>query len=193
MHDDLDAIRKSFEERLARAASDRWSPMHTPVVATSDADVRVMVLRDFDRATATLRFHTDVRAPKVTAIGGGASVGALFYDKAEKVQLRVRGEGRVESDGPRADAAWAQSDNFARRCYLGTGPGAPSEGPTSGLPDWAEGIQPTDEQVAPAREHFAILLVEAREVDWFSLAHDGHRRALFTRESEMWEGRWIAP
>ena len=189
MQDDLDAIRINFEERLARAASDRWSPMHTPVVATSDADVRVMVLRDFDRATATLRFHTDVRAPKVTAIGGGASVGALFYDKAEKVQLRVRGEGRVESDGPRADAAWAQSDNFARRCYLGTGPGAPSEGPTSGLPDWAEGIQPTEKQLAPVRDNFAVLLVQVEEIDWYWLSNDGHRRALVRREG----GHWLTP
>lgn len=163
--------------------------MHTPVVATADADARVMVLRDFDADSWTLRFHTDARAPKAGVIGAGAPVGVLFYDREAKVQLRCRGTGRVERAGPVADAAWAESSSFARRCYLGAGPGAASDGPTSGLPPAFEGVEPSEADLAPARANFAVLLVDIESADWFYLSNEGHRRALFEGE----QTRWIAP
>lgn len=65
----------------------------------------------------------------------------------------------------------------------------PRGGPTSGLPEQFEGVEPGDAELLPARGNFALLLVEVAEIDWFSLAHTGHRRALVTRDG----GQWIAP
>ncbi len=137
----------------------------------------------------TLRFHTDSRAPKAGQIGDAAPVGVLFYDKAEKLQIRCRGEGRIVRTGDLVDAAWQASSNFARRCYLGEGPGAVSDEPTSGLPAQFEGSEPDDAQLVPARENFALLLVEVASFDWFSLAHTGHRRAILDADGE----RWVSP
>ncbi|MDC0887236.1 pyridoxamine 5'-phosphate oxidase family protein [Altererythrobacter sp.] len=182
-------IRTDIDNRLTRGAKKWRDAMHDGVVATADADARVMILRSYDPATRILRFHTDIRSPKAQVIGSSAPVGVLFYDKAAKVQIRCKGTGRVENKGPTADAAWAQSTNFAKRCYLGEGPGAASRSATSGLPDWAEGLEPTAEQVAPGRKNFAVLLVEVREFDWLYLAHTGHMRAQFVGDT----GRWISP
>ena len=189
----LDAVLDEIARHLARGASDRRSPVHTPVVATADADARVMVLRDFDATSWTLRFHTDARAPKVGVVGSDPRIGVLAYDRAQKVQLRLRGKGRILSEGEQVDKAWQASDNFARRCYLGEGPGAASDEPTSGLPEAFEGVEPTDAQIVPGRANFAILLVELQVLDWFHLAHTGHRRARFERFGTGWEGHWIAP
>ena len=41
MFDSLDKVRADAQARLERAARDRRSPMHTPVIATGDADARV--------------------------------------------------------------------------------------------------------------------------------------------------------
>jgi len=177
MIETLDEIREEAARRLARAASDRRSPMHTPVVATADADTRVMVLRAFE--PWSLRFHTDRRAPKVAVIEDDPRIGVLLYDKSEKVQIRLRGTARIERDWPTVQAAWEAGDNFARRCYLGDGPGTLSDTASSGLPEAFEGIAPSDEELAPARANFAVLLVEIEQLDWFTLAHDGHRRAQF--------------
>ena len=189
MNETLNEVRADIAERLAAAASDRRSPMHTPVVATADADARVMVLRAFDPASWTLRFHTDLRSPKVAAIEADRRIAVVAYDRDARVQLRLRGAARIEQAGVAVDAAWAESTNFARRCYLGAGPGAASEGPTSGLPEQFEGVEPGDAELLPARGNFALLLVEVAEIDWFSLAHTGHRRALVTRDG----GQWITP
>ncbi|MDG6078609.1 flavin-binding protein [Erythrobacter litoralis] len=163
--------------------------MHTPVLATADADVRVLVLRGFDADSWTLRFHTDSRSPKVDAIAADPRVGVLAYDAEAKVQLRLRGTGRVERDTELADSAWSESTEFARRCYLGAAPGETRDGPNSGLPNWAEGEQPTEEQLAPVRANFAVLLVKVEEIDWYWLSNDGHRRALVRRDG----GRWLTP
>jgi pyridoxamine 5'-phosphate oxidase len=193
MFETLEEIRADCANRLIRAAHDRKSAMHTPVIVTADVDARVMVLRAFDTASWTLRLHTDTRAPKAAAVAADPRVAVLLYDKGAKIQLRLRGTARIESTGPAADAAWAASTNFARRCYLGDGPGAASDAPTSGLPSEFEGVEPDDAQLIPARENFAVLLIEITEMDWLYLAHTGHLRAQFTRSGEAWEGRWVAP
>lgn len=187
----LDTIAADIARRLGEAARNRRSAMHTPAVATADADVRVMVLRAFDPESWTLRFHTDLRSPKVATLAASSRVGAVFYDPADRVQIRVRGEGRIESEGARADAAWQQASAFARRCYLATAaPGAPCAEASSGLPAWAEGARPDEAQLVPARANFALLLVAVREIDWLHLAHDGHRRARFVIGGEP---QWVVP
>lgn len=193
MFDDLDEVRSDLARRLTRAAKDRRSPMHVPAVVTSDVDARTMVLRAFDPQEWTLRFHTDTRAPKVDAIKADPRMAVLFYDKGAKIQIRVRGTGEVLEEDALTDAAWANSANFARRCYLGDGPGAVSDAPTSGLPTQFEGVEPTEDEVAPGRPNFAVLRITLDALDWFYLAHTGHVRAQFVRHGEDWEGRWVAP
>ena len=103
-------------------------------------------------------------------------------------------EAEILRDAPVTDAAWDNGSNFARRCYMGDGPGAASEAPTSGLPAELEGVEPTDEQLVLARDNFAVLLITLRELDWLYLAHTGHVRAQFARgEGGEWQGGWVAP
>jgi 3-hydroxyisobutyrate dehydrogenase len=194
MLETLEDVLADCRNRLIRAPRDRRSPMHTPVVVSGDVDARVMVLRAFDAQSWSLRFHTDARAPKAGVFAADPRAALLFYDKAAKVQIRARGTAAIIADGPEVDAAWAASTNFARRCYLGEGPGAPSDAPTSGLPPEFEGVEPDDVQLIPARENFALLRITLSALDWFYLAHTGHVRAQFAREgAEAWDGRWVSP
>ncbi|NNC47984.1 MAG: flavin-binding protein [Sphingomonas sp.] len=164
--------------------------MHVPVVGTADGDMRIMVLRDYDPETRTLRFHTDARSPKVATIEADPAMGVLFYDKAAKVQIRCRGRGRIERTGAIADAAWAAGTNFAKRCYLAPqAPSSASEEPTSNLPSEYENAEPDDAAVKAGRENFSVLLIELERIDWLHLAHSGHRRAVFDGDA----GHWVAP
>ena len=198
--DDLDAVRADIFRRLGRASKDRRSAMHTPVIATVRADgtpsQRVMVLRAFDSATATLRFHTDARAAKVGEIGDGAPVSVLAYDPGAKRQFRLSGTGRIEADGETADKAWSDATLFARRCYLADpAPGTVSDVPVSGLPADIEGRKPKDDaEVAPGRANFAVLLARIDTIEFLHLAHTGHRRAIFRLQPDgSWHGQWLVP
>lgn len=192
----LDDCLTDCRNRLIRAPRDRKSPMHTPAIVTGDVDARVMVLRAFDSTAWRLRFHTDARAPKAQVIASDSRVAVLLYDKEAKVQIRARGVGEIVTEGAEVDAAWEASTNFARRCYLGEGPGAVSDTPTSGLPPEFEGVEPDAGQLVPARANFALLRITLTALDWFYLAHTGHVRAQFARTDgadTVWKGRWVSP
>ena len=194
MFETLNDVLTDCRNRLIRAPRDRKSPMHTPVIVTGDVDARVMVLRAFDSQNWALRFHTDARAPKAQVVSSDPRVAVLFYDKGSKIQIRARGTGAILTTGEQVDAAWAASTNFARRCYLGEGPGTGSDAPTSGLPPEFEGAEPDDAQLLPARDNFALLRITLIAFDWLYLAHTGHVRAQFGREpSGQWAGRWVSP
>ena len=193
------SLQKAWE-LLSEGATDRHSPLHTPAVATITAagtpSQRIMVLRAAVPDSRRLRFNTDSRASKVADIGLGSAVSVLGYHPDAKVQLRLAGTAVVQSAGSEADAAWAQASLYGQRCYLvGPAPGQAVDAPTSGLDPALEGVKPTPEQVAPARAHFAILLVEVQTIEWLYLAHDGHRRATFrwNPDTNRWDGRWLVP
>lgn len=190
----LEAVLADCTARLQQAARDRRSAMHVPVVGTADGDLRMMVLRACAPDLALLRLHTDARSPKARTIGAGGRVSLLAFDGAAKIQLRLRGAGRIEHRGPVADAAWAEATAFARRCYLAeAAPGTAAERPLSGLPDDVEGTMPSEALLIPARENFAVLLIEPDSLDWLYLANSGHRRAQFTRGDGGWQGTWVVP
>ncbi|MGB5778916.1 MAG: pyridoxamine 5'-phosphate oxidase family protein [Allopontixanthobacter sediminis] len=194
MPDQLEPILKEIRDHLHDGAVNRRSPMHTPAVGTSDGDLRVMVLRGFNRDAMSMRFHTDARSAKVSAIREGPAISVLFYDPEAKVQIRTRGIAVVDQDGTEADAAWTDSTPFARRCYLSElPPGASTDEARSGLPDWVEGIVPTEAQLAPARKNFAVFTVRIHAIDWLYLANAGHRRARFEFSDGNVESRWLVP
>jgi hypothetical protein len=180
---------------LVRAAADRRSPMHTPVVATiagGAPDARVMVLRAADRAAAMLRFHTDARSPKCAAMEG-APVMVLAYHPGEAIQLRIAGTARIDRDSPLVDAIWAQATPFARRCYLvEAAPGTRLAAAGSGLPAWVEGRKPTVDELVPARDNFAVVQIDITRIDWLHLAQAGHARAVFCAH-DGWAGEWCVP
>lgn len=199
-YNDLDLSFSKAWHLIEPGVSKRNSPAHTPVVATVDGQghpqVRIMVLREANRRTRRLRFHTDVRTAKCSEIGVNQAASVLMYDAKEKLQLRLSGSAHIETASEIVDTAWRSSTPFARRCYMAeSAPGAVSAEPTSGLPDWIEGKQPTEAQLLGARDNFAILWFDVRAIEWLYLANAGHRRAKWEWDeaSGLWSGQWLVP
>ncbi len=196
--DELPSIVADVWNRLTLGAKDRRSALHTPVVASVDADgrpqQRVMVLRAADKDCRQLRFHTDARTSKVREISDSGRVSILGYDPGAKIQIRASGVGKVETNSEAAETAWQSASLSSRRCYLAPiGPGSQSPEPTSGLPPSLENRVPDLSETLPAREHFAILLVTLDRLEWLYLASDGHRRAAFSWDRHGWTGQWLVP
>lgn len=180
--------------RLALAVRDRNAAMHSPVVATGDGDARIMVLRAADAALRALRFHTDVRSPKVATLRADPRLTILAYDPQDRVQLRLTGRARVEIAGPVADAAWAAAPPLSRRVYLvETGPGGILGAPTSALPADLRDRRPTLAESEAGRAQFAVIVVEITMIDWLQLGRDGGLRAQLRRDGDAWQGAWVAP
>jgi pyridoxamine 5'-phosphate oxidase len=197
-YDDLELTLAHAWGLWVRGGADRRSPLHTPVVATVDADclpqARVMVLRKADAAARTLRFHTDRRSAKAAELAGQTAVTVLGYDPAAKIQLRVRGTAAVMTEGDAVDQAWAKTGMASRKCYLAeAGPGDVSAHATSGLMPVFATRDPTEPESQPGRENFAILLVTVTSLEWLYLAAQGHRRARFEWNGAEMAATWLVP
>lgn len=198
-----DVLELSLDEAWSLVNSgvtNRHSPAHMPTVGTVDENgapqLRIMVLRDVSRETRTLRFHTDLRSIKAGQIRRNSATSVLVYDPAAKAQIRLSGRAIITEEGTVADTAWMTSTPFARRCYMAeAAPGTPLTTSSSGLPDWIEGKQPDEDQLADYRPNFAALLVEIDTVEWLYLANAGHRRARWhwNAAQTSWLGSWLVP
>lgn len=199
-YNDLELSLSNAWSVIEAGMANRTSAAHTPVVATVDANglpqMRIMVLREANRQSGRLRFHTDARSNKVSEICRGCAANVLFYNPEEKSQIRLSGTVCVETIGETSDAAWRQSTPFARRCYMAeAAPGTINSHPTSGLPDWIEGKQPVEADLTDARANFAVLWFKVQTLEFLYLANAGHRRAKWDwdRAAGLWSGRWLIP
>jgi pyridoxine/pyridoxamine 5'-phosphate oxidase len=199
-YDDLKLSLDEAWSLVNSGVTNRHSPAHMPTVGTVDENgapqLRIMVLRDVSRDTRTLRFHTDLRSIKVGQIKRNSATSILIYDPAAKAQIRLSGHAEIVADGSIADTAWMTSTPFARRCYMAeAAPGTPLTKSSSGLPDWIEGKQPDEDQLADYRPNFAALMIEIDTIEWLYLANVGHRRARWQWNATQasWLGRWLVP
>lgn len=199
-YDDLDASRAEARRLIEIGAHDRRSEAHCPSLATLDADgsptQRIMILRHVDWDARKLRFHTDARSLKTEQIAKRNAASVLFYLPESKIQLRLNGTISLVTTGEAVDCAWNEATLFARRCYMATtAPGLHSAQPVSGLPEFIVGRQPTEQDIAPARENFALLHLKFDTLEWLYLANAGHRRArwVWSDANCEWQGCWLIP
>lgn len=182
--------------RLTQGVNSASHPMHTLVVGTADGDIRTMVLREARADLSVLRFHTDLRSAKAKQISADPRMSVLAYDPGARIQLRMKGIGRIEHTSADADAVWEEATLSSRRCYLAEhGPGAELAQAGSALPDSLLHRSPTIEESRAGRANFALLLVEVLVLDWLKLSHAGGVRARFERPCARadWQGTWLAP
>ena len=138
--------------------------------------------------------HTDTRSPKVSQIRAHADVAWLFYDPADKVQLRLEGRATIHTDDALKEEQWAASNLSSRRCYLA--PSAPStvtEGPSPNLPEAFLDRVPDEPESEAGRDHFAVVRTRIRRMEVLHLAASGHRRAEFLWTDDGQSARWLEP
>lgn len=160
---------------LEAAAGSARHGFHLLTVATiggdGHPDTRTVVLRHVDRIGREIRFHADVRSPKVRALRGDPRATLHWYDAARRVQVRIAARAAVHHADEVAAAAWAGSQAMSRACYTSAvapgdhleafpiGPAAPAVGDDSGL------------------AHFAVVACRFTAVELLSLHAAGHQRA----------------
>jgi len=190
-YNDLDAAYAEAWRLLCDGVTNAKAPFHLPSVATigrdGDPRVRTVVLRAAAQEEGWLQFHTDRRAPKVAEIQAEPRVALHFYDRAAKVQLRVRARAQVHGEDAVARAAWDKTRSFSRVCYrIDPAPGTPLSAPDG----YAE-PEPDDPDVG--FETFRVVRAQVREIEWLYLAGKGHRRALFRLGAGGHEASWLTP
>ena len=194
-YEDLKEIQNKYWSMLDDAVTNRASPFRIPVFVCghqNEIDGRIIVLRKSDRKNSLLQFHTDFRSPKVDILKKNNKASLLFYDKEEKIQLRVKVECEVNNQNSTTEESWKKTQHISRRCYLtDSPPGTNSDNPTSGMISKLEDFDYTMEQSEDGYKNFTVIKCNIKSIEWLYLAAKGHRRANFDLDTN--KNAWLVP
>ena len=194
-YEDFSEIKKKIWLMLDDAVTNRSSPFRIPVFVCgdqSDFDGRIVVLRKSNQKDNIVQFHSDIRSDKIEKLKRNPKAAMLFYDKEEKIQVRLKVECLVNHNNEITKESWSKTQHISRKCYLvDDGPGSESKIPTSGLKPELDNFEFTMEQSEEGYKNFTVIQCKIKSIEWLYLAAKGHRRARFDLENNR--NTWLVP
>ena len=194
-YEDFKEIKKKVWSMLDDAVTNRDSQFRIPVFICgdqSDIDGRIVVLRKSDQSKNLLQFHSDIRSDKIPKLKNNENASMLFYDKEEKIQVRLKVECLINHNNEITKESWKKTGHISRKCYLvDNGPGTESPIPTSGLKPEMDNFEFTMEQSEEGYKNFTVIQCKIKTIEWLYLAAKGHRRARFELDNN--KEYWLVP
>ena len=188
-------IKNKIWSMLDDAVSNRSSQFRIPTFICgdqSDFDGRIVVLRKSDKKNNMVQFHSDIRSDKIKKLKKNPKASMLFYDKEEKIQIRLKVECTVNYENDITKESRFKTGHMSRKCYLvDSGPGTESNSSTSGLKPELDNFEFTMEQSEAGYKNFTVIQCKIKIIEWLYLAAKGHRRAKFDLESN--KDNWLVP
>ena len=194
-YEDFNEIKKKIWLMLDDAVKNRGSQFRIPtfICGTADKiDGRIVVLRKSDQSNNLVQFHSDIRSDKIEILKQNPNAAMLFYDKEEKIQVRLKVKCVINHKNDITKASWDRTQHISRKCYLvDKGPGTVSDIPTSGLKPELDNFDYTKEQSEEGYKNFTVIQCNIKSIEWLYLAAKGHRRARFDLENS--KDSWLVP
>ena len=194
-YENFDEIKKKIWLMLNDAVTNRTSQFRIPTFICgdqSDFDGRIVVLRKSNQKDNTVQFHSDIRSDKIEKLKNNPNAAMLFYDKEEKIQVRLKVKCLVNHNNEITKESWSKTQHISRKCYLvDNGPGSESKIPTSGLKPELDNFEFTMEQSEEGYKNFTVIQCKIKSIEWLYLAAKGHRRARFDLENK--KDTWLVP
>ena len=195
-YEDFTEIKKKIWSMLDDAVTNRSSQFRIPVFICGDQkdfDGRIVVLRKSDQSNNLVQFHSDIRSDKISKLKNNKNASMLFYDKEEKIQVRLKVECIINHDNEITKESWSKTGHISRKCYLvDNGPGTESPTPTSGLKPELDNFEFTMEQSEKGYKNFTVIQCKIKSIEWLYLAAKGHRRALINFDGSK-KVTWLVP
>ena len=180
---------------LDNAVTDRSSPFRIPVFICGDQldiDGRIVVLRKSDQSINIVQYHSDIRSDKIEKLKTNKNAAMLFYDKDEKIQVRLKVECIINHNNDVTKESWSKTQHISRKCYLvDNGPGTEMDGPSSGLNEDIEKSGFTMEESEKGYKNFTVIQCNIESIEWLYLAAKGHRRIRFDLKNN--KNNWLVP
>ena len=196
-YNDLGKVYSKIWNLLKLGLQNRDAPFHVPVFICGNknkSDGRMVVLRGIDEKEKKIWFHSDIRSNKIKILKSNSEGTLLFYDKSEKIQLRIFGYTKINYKNDMAKESWKKTAHMSRQCYLGNkAPGSNALEPASGLTSDIENFKYTIEESEIGYENFCIVETFIKSIEWLYLAAKGHRRAYFSLKNNSLEKKWLIP
>jgi len=196
-YNNLDKVYLKIWDLLKIGLKNRDLPFHIPVFICGNkikSDGRIVVLRGVDEEEKKIWFHSDIRSSKVKILKSNPEATLLFYDKNQKIQLRIYGNTKINYKNDVTKESWKKTVHMSRQCYLGDkAPGSNALAPTSGLTSDIDNLKYTLEESEIGYQNFCVIETFIKSIEWLYLAAKGHRRAYFSLKNNSLEKKWLIP
>ena len=196
-YNDIDKVYLKIWDLLKVGLSNRDLPFHIPVFICGNEnkfDGRIVVLRGVSFEEKKIWFHSDVRSKKIKILKSNPEGTFLFYDKGEKIQLRIIVNTKINYQNNITKKSWENTAHLSRQCYLGNkAPGFESIEPTSGLSENVDNLKYSKEESEIGYKNFCVVEGFIKSIEWLYLAAKGHRRAYFLHKNNSLEKKWLIP
>ena len=196
-YNNLDKVYLKIWDLLKIGLKNRDLPFHIPVFICGNkikSDGRIVVLRGVDEKEKKIWFHSDIRSNKIKILKSNPEANLLFYDKNEKIQLKISGSTKINYKNKVTEKSWKKTAHMSRQCYLGDkAPGSKALKPTSGLTFDVDNLKYTIEESEIGYENFCVIETFIKSIEWLYLAAKGHRRAYFSLKNNSLEKKWLIP
>ena len=196
-YNNLDKIYLKIWKLLNYGLQNRDAPFHIPIFICGNKnkpDGRIVVLRGVNEKEKKIWFHSDIRSNKIKILQSDSSSMLLFYDKIEKIQLRISCTSKINYQNDITTKSWNKTVHMSRQCYLGSKPpGANTTLPTSGLSENIDNLKYTLEESEVGYKNFCVVENFIESIEWLFLAAKGHRRAYFSLKNNLLEKKWLIP
>ena len=194
-YEDFTEIKKKIWSMLDDAVTNRNSQFRIPTFIcgnNNDIDGRIVVLRKSDQQNNLVQFHSDIRSDKIQLLKNNPNAALLFYDKDEKIQVRLKVNCIINHNNDITKNSWEKTQHISRKCYLvDNGQGTESDIPTSGLKPELDNFDYTKDQSEEGYKNFTVIQCKIKSIEWLYLAAKGHRRAKFDLENK--KESWLVP
>ena len=196
-YNDLDKVYLKIWSLLNDGLKNRNAPFHIPVFICGDKekfDGRIVVLRGVNEKDNKILFHSDIRSNKIKILKSNSKATLLFYDKAEKIQLRITGYAKINYQNDLTKKSWKKTVHMSRQCYLGDkSPGTETSAASSGLTETVDNLKYSIEESEIGYKNFCVIETFIKSIEWLYLAAKGHRRAYFSLKNNSLEKKWLIP
>ncbi len=196
-YNNLDKIYSKIWNLLNIGLLNRNLPFHIPVFIcgiNNKSDGRIVVLRGVDEKQKKLWFHSDIRSNKIKILKSNPEGTLLFYDKSEKIQIRITGQTKINYKNNITEKSWKKTVLMSRQCYLGeNAPGSDISEPSSGLSEKVDNLDYSIEESEIGYNNFCVIEIFIKSIEWLYLAAKGHRRAYFVLANNEISKKWLIP
>lgn len=175
---------EQLKRELGKGCSKKGHPFRYFTLATVDNSnnpkQRTVVLRKV-QSEVELLFYTDIRSSKIEQLLNNTNVSALFYHPKKLLQLKVEGKAEIVNDTEIIASLWSGIPLKSRKDY--TSQHAP--GSLINNPDEIDYLNEGN--------HFCIVRIIPKQIEYLRLKRPNHLRALFRKENGEWKGSFLVP
>ena len=150
---------------------------------------RTVIFREFSEDWI-LKIHSDLRSEKIEELKKNKNVCLLFYNKKEKIQVRITGKALIKKNDK---SSWDSLSDWSKKNYISNN----KPGNKINSKDLNKNIDIKNYMLETGIKNFCSISVKINEIDWLRLLRNKNIRAKIRIKRKpdiiVLEKKWVEP